>query len=94
MASTRVSDTTLRRRQALLILRSQDLRTSMVDNAKVLQKPILLIDDLQRVVKGIDQHRLVLNAAIASLTLIKPRWIKHCVRFGWGGYWVWRRLRS
>ena len=91
---TLVNDTTLRQRQALLILRSQDLRTSMIENAKVLQKPILLVDSLQRVVKCIYQHRLALSAAMASITVIKPHWVKHCVRFAWGGYWVWRRLRS
>jgi len=88
-----VSDTPLRRRQTLLLLRSQDLRTSMVENAKFLQKPMLLVDGLQSVINGIDKHRLGLSAAIASLTLLKPHWVKHCVRIVWGGYWLWRRLR-
>lgn len=77
-------------RQQLLLHRSQELRSSLVDQAKVLERPLAVVETVQRGARWLYAHPLVPLGALTLVVVMRPR---RMVRWTGRAWWLWRAWR-
>jgi hypothetical protein len=83
----------LERRQQLLLIRSAELRVTLAHQARALQAPLALADQLRAGAQWLRRHPLWPAAALVLLAWRRPRRILVWVsRLSWG-WRLYRRVR-
>lgn len=83
--------TELALRQQQLLGRSAELRTSIADQAVVLEAPFAIADRVHAAVRWAWRERVgLIGGTAVVIVLLRPRRVWKLARFGW---WAWRRTR-
>jgi len=84
---------TLERRQQRLLVRSGELRSQFVQDARVLQQPLALADQVQAGWRWLRAHPELPLAAVAVVALLRPRRVWRLGWRLWAGWRLWQRVQ-
>jgi len=77
-------------RQQLLLRRSEDLRSSLAEQVVVLERPLAVVDAVQRGLHWLYAHPLVPLGGLALLVVLRPGRV---VRWAGRLWWAWQAMR-
>ncbi|MBB1074904.1 YqjK-like family protein [Rhodoferax sp. 4810] len=80
-------------RQQLLLCRSQELRSSLADQVGALERPLAVVDAVQRGLKWLYARPLVPLGALTVLVVFRPRQVVRWTGRLWWAWQAWRRVR-
>jgi len=80
-------------RQQLLQRRSQQLRSSLAEQVVVLERPLAVMDTVQRGLKWLYAHPLVPLGALTVLVVFRPRQVARWSGRLWWTWQAWRRVQ-
>lgn len=82
-----MNNTDLLLRQQQLLSRSQQLRLSLADQSKVLERPLAAVDTVQLGLRWLYAHPLVPLGALALLVALRP---SRAIRWTGRVWWLWK----
>lgn len=80
-------------RQQLLLRRSQQLRLSLADQARALERPLAAVDTVQRGLRWLYANPLVPLGALTLLVVMRPRRVIRWTARAWWLWQAWQRVR-
>ena len=88
-----INNTDLLLRQQLLQRRSQQLRSSLAEQVVVLERPLAVMDTVQRGLKWLYAHPFVPLGALTVLVVFRPRQVLRWSGRLWWAWQAWRRVQ-